>query len=396
MQKKIIALAVAGLMSGAAFAQSNVVISGNLDAGANFTKVEGSSRATNAAYNNTSTSIIAFKATEDLGGGMKAGAYIETNPLGANVAATGVMGDFQRYVFINGGFGELSLGQRTNFSTTTATTAQPFGTALGGGYSGAAGRLRGAGYSATGALTTSLVGTRDVRAEGSVRYDSPNFNGFTFGATWKPQNNAGDTGGATSGHTNLGLNYAGGPLKVSYAYAKIKSDVGAGAAGATTYACGAGTTLVLTGGVPVCIDDAHVAAPVAATATAGAAGAAAYEQNIKHNMLAANYTIGAATIYGGYTTSKGNINAAATDVNSASWNLAVKYAVAGNIDLMANYLKDNDKTAVDANRKLFGLGADYKFSKRTAAYFRYENYDPSDKAANDKLKTYSVGLRHSF
>jgi len=33
MQKKIIALAVAGLVSGAAFAQSNVTIYGNLDIG---------------------------------------------------------------------------------------------------------------------------------------------------------------------------------------------------------------------------------------------------------------------------------------------------------------------------------------------------------------------------
>jgi predicted porin len=307
-----------------------------------------------------------------------------------------VLGDFQRYVFINGGWGELSLGQRTNFSTTTGTTAQPFGTALGGGFSGAAGRLRGAGFTATGALaTTGNLQTRDVRAEGSVRYDSPNFSGFTFGASWKPQNNAGDTGGATSGHTNLGLNYAGGPLKVSYAYAKIKSDIATGAATAGTCPIGwvdngASCDLDLDG------NGAIGGGENVAYLVAGAAGAAAYTMNVKHNLLAANYTIGAATIYGGYTTSKGNTASAVENVNSASWNLAVKYAVAGNIDLMANYLKDNDKTAADANSKLFGLGADYKFSKRTAAYFRYENYDPSDKAANDKLKTYSLGLRHAF
>lgn len=351
MQKKIIALAVAGLMSGAAFAQTNVTISGLLDAGVNFAKGEGLSRSMNAGYNNTATSNVTFRATEDLGGGMKAGAMFETNPLGSNVNAPGVFGDFQRYVFINGGFGELSLGQRTNFSTTTGTTAQPFGTAMGGGYSGAFGRLRGDAFSATGALITNNNQNRDVRAEGSVRYDSPNFSGLTFGVSYKPKNEGVTETAASNGHMNIGLNYGAGPLKVSYAHAKIRNN------------------------------------------NLGAA----FDSNTKHNMLAANYNMGVFTIYGGYTTSKADTAAAAgNEANSRSWNIAAKFAVASNIDVMANYLKDNDKTAANADRKLFGLGADYAFSKRTAAYLRYENYDMNTNAAGGKMTTYSMGLRHSF
>jgi len=350
MQKKIIALAVAGLMSGAAFAQTNVTISGILDVGVANAKTEGKSASNNAAYNNTATSNIAFRAVEDLGGGMKAGVFFETDIRGGATFAT-----FQRYVFINGGWGELSLGQRTNFSTTTATTAQPFGTAMGGGYSSAFGRLRGEAFNATGGLQAAASQNRDVRADGSVRYDSPNFAGLTAGLSWKPKNGGVDATETTSssGHMNLGLNYANGPIKVSYAYAKI---------------------------------------------TNADLGASVFESNTKHNLLAANYTIGAFTVYGGYTTSKADTNGglAGNEYDSRSWNIAAKWAATANIDLMANYLKDNDKLAANDDRKLFGLGMDYKFSKRTAAYVRYENREPDTTVSNDKVRTFAAGLRHAF
>lgn len=345
MQKKIIALAVAGLMSGAAFAQSNVVISGLLDAGVVMAKTDGLNRSTNAGYNNTATSFLGFRATEDLGGGMKAGLYMETDARGVNVNAANTLNDFQRYVFINGGFGEISLGQRTNFSTTTLTTAQPFGTSMGGGWGGGFTRTTGGGFEATGAYNAT---GRDVRAEGSARYDSPNFNGLTFGVTWKPENDGAAETAPSNGHLNLGLNYAAGPMKVSYAHTKITN-----------------------------------------------AALPAYDSSIKHNLLGANYTMGAATIYAGYSTSKGD-RAASGDTNSRSWNLALKYAVTGNIDLMGNYLKDDGKTAADVDRKLLGLGADYKFSKRTAAYFRYQKADPNTNVGSNTTTTYAMGMRHSF
>lgn len=383
MQKKIIALAVAGLLSGAAFAQTNVTISGVLDVGVNNAKAQNKETSTNAAYNNTATSNIAFRAQEDLGGGMKAGMFLETDIRGA-----GLMADFQRYVFINGGWGELSLGQRTNFSTTTGTVAQPFGTALGGGYSGAFGRLRGGGFEATG--NYSATTGRDVRANGSIRYDSPNFAGFTAGLSWKPENDGTNETTASNGHFNLGLNYANGPIRVSYAYAKITNATVAGAAGAT------GTADCWIDGGDGVLDGADDV--VGTCVTAGAAGAAAYDSSIKHNMLAANYSFGAFTLYGGYTTSKADTTAAAgNEADSRSWNIAAKWAATGNIDLMANYLKDNDKLAANADRKMLGLGMDYKLSKRTAAYVRYEKLDTNTSNSSlGKLTTYGAGLRHAF
>lgn len=362
MQKKIIALAVAGLMSGAAFAQTNVTISGLLDVGAFNAKGtfngNGFSASNNAGYNGAGTSNIAFRAQEDLGGGMKAGVFVESDIRGG---ATALLGSFQKYVYVGGAFGELSLGQRTNFSTTTATTAQPFGTAMGGGYSTAFGRLRGWAANAVGAIinegsaTTpaTLSGNRDVRADGSIRYDSPNMQGFTAGLSWKPKN-VGTTAAettASTGHMNLGLNYNIGPMNVSYAYAKI---------GNTT------------------LNDV-------------------IDESTKHNLLGANYNFGPATVYAGYTTSKGDNGAGTTTADSKSWNLGLKYAVAGNIAILANYLKDNDKiAATNADRKLLGLGLDYNMSKRTTAYVRYEAADANTNTVNGKVTTYGAGLRHTF
>ncbi|MDO9243169.1 MAG: porin, partial [Rhodocyclaceae bacterium] len=332
-------------------------ISGLLDIGLNNAKAEGKSASNNAAYNNAGTSQITFRAQEDLGGGMKAGVLVESNIV-AGASANGAFGTFQKYIFVGGGFGELSFGQRTNFSTTTATTAQPFGTALGSGYSGAFGRLAGWASNATGAIinSTATAGNRDVRADGSVRYDSPNMQGFTAGLSYKPKNvglTANETA-ASTGHMNIGLNYGVGPMKVSYAYAKINNST-----------------------IPANVGDN-------------------VDESTKHNLLGANYNFGPATVYAGYTTSKADNGAGTTTADSRSWNLGLRYAVTGNVAVLANYLKDNDKTIGNDDRKLFALGLDYGFSKRTTAYARYETVDSDTNAAGGKLTTYSAGLRHTF
>jgi predicted porin len=86
MQKKLIALAVAGL-STAAFAQTNVTIYGVADVSAQgFNTGKGTQQAGAAAYNSGSkfglvsnNSLIGFKGTEDLGNGLKGLFQIETN-----------------------------------------------------------------------------------------------------------------------------------------------------------------------------------------------------------------------------------------------------------------------------------------------------------------------------
>ena len=80
MQKKIIALAVAGLVSGAAFAQSNVVIYGIADAGYVYASkntadnVKSQSRIYSGGQ---SGSRLGFRGTEDLGNGLSANFRLE-------------------------------------------------------------------------------------------------------------------------------------------------------------------------------------------------------------------------------------------------------------------------------------------------------------------------------
>src|ERR1017187_10704872 len=87
MQKKLIALAIAGLSS-VAFAQPNVTVYGVADVsiesvGANGAKSGTSESGTNAnlgnsARVNSNSSYIGFKGTEDLGNGLKALFQFET------------------------------------------------------------------------------------------------------------------------------------------------------------------------------------------------------------------------------------------------------------------------------------------------------------------------------
>ncbi|MBI5907106.1 MAG: porin, partial [Burkholderiales bacterium] len=80
MQKKLIALAIAGL-SGAAFAQSNVTVYGAADASLDFIRVSGGSPSDDTPnYTRVSSngSHIGFKGMESLGNGMVAVFQYET------------------------------------------------------------------------------------------------------------------------------------------------------------------------------------------------------------------------------------------------------------------------------------------------------------------------------
>lgn len=81
MQKKIIALAVAGLVSGAAFAQSNVTVYGIADVAYQFSSssyVDGVKSQSAINDGGQDGSRVGFKGTEDLGNGLKAFFQLET------------------------------------------------------------------------------------------------------------------------------------------------------------------------------------------------------------------------------------------------------------------------------------------------------------------------------
>ena len=110
MQKKLIALAVAGLVSAPAFAQSNVTIYGVADAYMGFGS-HGDNDMAAVNSNGLSGSRIGFRGAEDLGNGLKA---VFTFEQGYNVDdGTGLGGNSrQSFVGVSGGFGTVSLGRQ--------------------------------------------------------------------------------------------------------------------------------------------------------------------------------------------------------------------------------------------------------------------------------------------
>jgi predicted porin len=376
MQKKLIALAIAGLSS-TAFAQTNVTIQGLFDTGYQSFKQEAGAVTTKTnrvgSLSNSATTNLTFVVNEDLGGGMKAGLWLETDPAaGTNQAAFGgtSMWNSQNYLFVSGNFGKVSLGFMNNFALTSALTSQPFGIGMGGGYSREFGRLNGVGVIGAPAVIaggqiaaaaangfTASSGGRDIRANNSLRYDTPTWNGFSAGLVYRSSNSGANNAADADGQTQIGLNYNNGPLNVSYTNSNIMSNVnGIGA------------------------------------------------MNTTHNLLGANYTFGTFTLMGGWTSSKNNVSPART-VDARSWNVAMKWQATPTLAVMGNILKVDDKIAAtavtgDQDRDLNALGLDYAMSKRTTAYARWENGDNDKQSTTGngtgKFTRYAFGLRHSF
>jgi len=164
MQKKIIALAVAGLVSGAAFAQTNVEIYGSIDMGYlylgdNVAKGVGSRSAMDSGINKANR--LGFKGTEDLGNGLKASFVYESGMNGDTAGYTGGgFGHRQSYLALSGNFGTVAAGRQYTPQHLFYGAADPF--------------------SNDGIGQVGNVIIKDTRLDNLVAYISPEFSGFTF------------------------------------------------------------------------------------------------------------------------------------------------------------------------------------------------------------------------
>jgi predicted porin len=192
MQKKIIALAVAGLVSGAAFAQSNVTLYGRIDLGYTYSKSDYKKFQGIEAGNgiNGGQARLGFMGEEGLGNGLKAVFKFEwgfASDLGSGPTAA-------RYTYVGlaGKFGSVLLGRNG--------TPSDF-------YAGATGAMGINGYEPINLLrgnvdTELVVGTR---WNNSIAYSSPNFSGLDFTAIYSfgekvSGNKAEDAAGNTLGY----------------------------------------------------------------------------------------------------------------------------------------------------------------------------------------------------
>ena len=188
MQKKVLALAVAGLVSGAAFAQSNVTVYGVVDAG--FVNSSGGRPAAQLGGGQSNYSAIdsgllagsriGFKGEEGLGNGLKAIFALEyyiapdingSVGTGPTATAAGGSGSNTRQSFVglqHAKFGTLSLGRQYAFGYGTQVRNDAWG-----------GAAVGALATANGAAQSTFVARSNARLSNSVVYATPSFSGFS-------------------------------------------------------------------------------------------------------------------------------------------------------------------------------------------------------------------------
>jgi predicted porin len=199
MKKSLILVAATGLLSGAALAQSSVVIYGIVDAGLVRESGGAAGSVTNLGGGVASGSRIGFKGKEDLGGGLSANFLME-NGFNTNNGAQGQGGLLfgrQVYVGLSGDIGSLTLGrQYSPYYKVLRDVADPFAA----GFAGRAGNIM----------------ATNTRVNNMVEYVTPSFAGFSADLAW----GLGGVADDAAKNRNLGaaVGYANGPVVVKLAH----------------------------------------------------------------------------------------------------------------------------------------------------------------------------------
>jgi predicted porin len=187
MQKKLLALAVAGaLVPAAAMAQSSVEIYGRANLGFDSWEADGATLGSafdfdrrNRVYDGSSR--VGFRVNEALGGGMRAFVVIETgvnidtgNTLGQGGvnASTGTWASRDSYVGLGGGWGDVRFGRQSVWwanGVIAQTGANYINTAVDGLIN-----------------DPGLLAIPSARQSSVVSYNSPTFGGFNASLSYSP------------------------------------------------------------------------------------------------------------------------------------------------------------------------------------------------------------------
>ncbi len=362
MKKSLIALAVLGGFAGMASAQSTVTLYGSIDTGVE--KVGGS--ATRVSSGVSKSNRLGFKGAEDLGGGLKASFVIETG-FQSDVAGfeshSGLAGLGNRATWLSLGsktLGTLSLGRGYTGNFFIQTAADPTGHKYGQSVDG------------TGTLMATNVNSR---YDNTIRYESPNWYGFTADI------GVGLQGDAQSDVRRPGVDAAPGSLTRNLAN-EGKAGYSAGFAynNGPIYA-GLGTTRT-----------------PGRSATGIAANSNAADSNV--TIFAASYDLGIVKLGGSFEHDNRYRNRA------NSWMFAAS-APLGSGKLMAFYGEDrNGGGTVNDSLKIAQVAYQYSLSKRTYVYaaFANESVNGRNAAGNQVGNSYNtvdgtstqLGISHSF
>lgn len=439
MQKKIIALAIAGL-SGAAFAQSNVTVSGQLKASMEFTGVGGCTSYGTAGCNNPvsrtritdNTTYVRFSGVESLGNGMSAVFQIESDAKidDATASASGANGGGMfatrnSYVGLTGNWGTAIMGRHDVHYTEMAPVdgwwagAGPLATS-----SLSLFNVLPVGMTAVGGATPSNVAGQGIwnvavfnRLNNVAAYISPTWSGLSFklGFTAGPTTNENTTTALSAkdyGWTFV-PKYINGPIAAVWSHTEGKNlTVSATGAFNVSGAGGAITTAAI------------AVAPAAGTVGGAAAAASALANrgaNVKADRLGASYTFPMG-LKVGLIYDNTRATDAATGVSlgkRTGWALPISYQT-GAHGFYFDYAKVGDSTMVDSTgtnnqalsgsgARFYSLGYQYDLSKRTAVTVSYSRINNESNAIYDffgrtagvssmgiDVSTTQFGIRHSF
>ena len=358
MQKKLIALAVAGLFAVPALAQTNVTISGKFVGGYDNYSVKDCQVASDcrseSRFSDQSSRVI-FNIVEDLGGGLKAWGQLDARFLvdtgGSNAAGTNQWASGNTGMgLMHASWGKVTLGRWDMHYDEIWKY-------IGGNRAGsqqtnlADGLMSQVATTAGGATTAQTVGFAS-RTANLLMWDSPNWNGFTGSLAYStnPANGANEGSGVTSA-VNSG-NGGGG-----YAWtAAIRYNNGPWAAGYAHWSSESENQL------NVAATGANVAAV----------------NNLRGDRIWLGYSFAMGLKLGfGYDWSR-NDNAAAgalttTNQKRGAWYLPVSYSW-GPHAIYAQYARAGDTSndmGLDTGASAWNIGYDYAFSKRTSMGIYY-------------------------
>jgi len=372
MQKKIIALALAGLASSAAFAQSNVTIYGRMDYGYMY---RGDQSGASLDVDNRgefasgigSGSRLGFKGAEDLGNGLKAIFQAEFG-LGMD-ESTGLNSTRNAYVGLTGNFGTLVGGRLDGVRYGIFNKYDAFGGGNIGNFTQMTAQVDRANNAIAYISPTFLGGLSATLAYSShIGNSNPLSLGAQEGASTALKN--GNDGDAVL-YTAM-VNYANGPLSLTADYEQVN----------------------MMGG------------KVTPTATAFNV------DKVQVYTVGGSYDLGVvklAALYDNLTVD-GRTGGKVSDVDS--WFVSAS-APFGKFVVKATYGETEDDEVSNSKSSKFGLGLDYNLSKRTKLYTGYAIINNDDNAGamvnavancstgrtgctNYGTQGFDIGVAHTF
>lgn len=370
MKKTLIALAALGAMAGVAHAQSTVTLYGLLDANIQSYKTNvvvgtgagatvQSIRQTRIESGGLNGSRWGMRVKEDIGGGMAIVGNLESGfslDTGAS-AQGGLLFGRRANVGVSSGFGTLTIGRNSSsYDDVSGDHAMMIQSIFDPSNTNNGPAVSAAGIQSLIGRNTTWVGY-NTRFNNSVKYDTPNFSGFSasvmyaFGEDKTQANDASKT-------TSANLKYANGPLLISGGY---QSETAQNSVG----------TL---GGKPA----------------------------LENALLSVAYDFGVAKVGAGFNRAKFKDVAPGTSLNAQKeWNLSVAVPL-GATTLSAGYAQSKGDDLGKSTG--FGIQALYSLSKRSTLYAGAQSTKNYDKllaalpvgSNTGRTQTYGLGLRHTF